>query len=165
MPFLNQACAGHRPVRAWFLRIASVRECLYACVCVCLRVCPPPRLLITSGVIQTPYDWLNKFYGFSLAAVVDIVSGRDVSIYTRRRIYPNKSKLALYKPLLHYNYHFKQLQLSNKTVLKVGVVYVDVRISSHLKEEQAWTVDKRLRVISTISKSTKELKELKNKAV
>ena len=35
--FLNQTRAGHRPVRAWFLRIASVRECL--CVCVCLHVC------------------------------------------------------------------------------------------------------------------------------
>ena len=23
--------------RAWFLRIASVRECLYTCVCVCVR--------------------------------------------------------------------------------------------------------------------------------
>ena len=64
-PFLNQA---HRPARAWFLRIASVRECLYECVC------PPPRLLITSGVI---YDWLTKFY---MAAVVGIGSGRDISI-------------------------------------------------------------------------------------
>ena len=26
-----------------------------------VSVCPPPRLLITSGVIWTPYDWLNKF--------------------------------------------------------------------------------------------------------
>ena len=32
--FLNQARAGHRPVHAWFLRITSVRECWYACVCV-----------------------------------------------------------------------------------------------------------------------------------
>ena len=69
--FLNQAIA-------WFLRIASVCECLYACVC------PPPRLLITSGVICTPYDWLNKFYGFYMAAMVGIGSGRDVSKYTRR---------------------------------------------------------------------------------
>ena len=30
--FLNQARAG----RAWFLRIASVRECLYVCVCACV---------------------------------------------------------------------------------------------------------------------------------
>ena len=74
--------------RAWFLRIASVRECLFACACVCVRacVCPPPRLLITSGVMWCdidPYDWLNKFYGFYMAAVVGIGSGRDVSIYTR----------------------------------------------------------------------------------
>ena len=34
--------------------------------------------------------------------------------------------------------------------MKVGVVDVDVRVSSHLKEELAWAVDKRLRVISTI---------------
>ena len=50
------------------------------------------------------------------------------------------------------------------------MVDVDVRILSHLKEELTWATDKRLRVISTImlfknSKSTKELKELKNKAV
>ena len=36
---LNQARAGRRPVRAWFLRIASVRECRYAGVCtVALKV-------------------------------------------------------------------------------------------------------------------------------
>ena len=42
------------------------------------------------------------------------------------------------------------------------MVDVDVCISSHLKEELAWAVDKRLRVISTLknSKTTKELKEL-----
>ena len=40
---------------------------------------------------------------------------------------------------------------------------VDVRVSSHLKEELVWAVDKRFQVISTImnSKSTKELKETK----
>ena len=37
--FLNQARAGLRPARAWFLRIASVRESMRVCVCVCLRVC------------------------------------------------------------------------------------------------------------------------------
>ena len=46
------------------------------------------------------------------------------------------------------------------------MVDVDVCISSHLKEELAWAIDKRLWVISTImlfknSKSTKELKETK----
>ena len=43
------------------------------------------------------------------------------------------------------------------------MVDVDVRVSSHLKEELAWAVDKRLWIISAImffksSKSTKELK-------
>ena len=34
--------------------------------------------------------------------------------------------------------------------MKVGVVDVDVCVSSYLKEELAWAIDKRLRVISTI---------------
>ena len=71
-------------VRAGLLRIAlstNVGMHVYVCVCVCLSA---PRLLITSGVIQTPYDWLNKFYGFYMTAVVGIVSGCDVSIHTRR---------------------------------------------------------------------------------
>ena len=34
--------------------------------------------------------------------------------------------------------------------MKVGVVDVDIRVSSHLKEELAWVVDKQLQVISTI---------------
>ena len=42
---LNQARAGH----TWFLRIVSVR--MYA-----LCVCPPPRLLITSGVMWCDID-------------------------------------------------------------------------------------------------------------
>ena len=53
--FLNQARVGRRPARAWFLRIASVREWLYACVFVCVCV-SAPRLLITSGVIWYDID-------------------------------------------------------------------------------------------------------------
>ena len=30
---------GAQPARAWFLRIASVHECLYACVLACVCVC------------------------------------------------------------------------------------------------------------------------------
>ena len=33
---------------------------LCGCLCLCLCVCLPLRLLITSGVIWTPYDWLKK---------------------------------------------------------------------------------------------------------
>ena len=51
----------------------------------------------------------------------------------------------------------------------MGIVYVDVRVSSHLKEELAWAADKWLQVISTImlfknSYSTKELKGTKRKS-
>ena len=47
---------ARRPAHVWFLRIASVR--VYACVCVfaCVCVCPPPRLLITSGVMWCDID-------------------------------------------------------------------------------------------------------------
>ena len=34
--------------------------------------------------------------------------------------------------------------------MKVSVVDIDVSVSSYLKEELAWAVDKQLRVISTI---------------
>ena len=34
--YLDQARAGHKPVRALFLSIASVRERLYVCLCVCV---------------------------------------------------------------------------------------------------------------------------------
>ena len=53
---------------------------------VSLCVCPPPRLLITSGMIWCdidPYDWLIEFYGFYMATVVGIVSEHDLSIHTR----------------------------------------------------------------------------------
>ena len=37
--FLNQACAGRRPARAWFLKIYPVRIVgMRACVCVCVCV-------------------------------------------------------------------------------------------------------------------------------
>ena len=34
---LNQARAGRRPARAWFIEITSVR--MYVCVCMCVCVC------------------------------------------------------------------------------------------------------------------------------
>ena len=58
--FLNQACASHRPARAWFLKIDLVRiVCMRVCVCVCMRVCPPLRLLITSGVMWHDMDLIR----------------------------------------------------------------------------------------------------------
>ena len=66
-------------------------------------------------MIWTQYDWLNKYYSFCLAAIVDIVSRRGLTIGARRRNQPNKSKLSLYKPLLGLYSHLKQPYISNKT--------------------------------------------------
>ena len=41
--------------------------------------------------------------------------------------------------------------------MKVGVVNVDVRVLSHLKQKLAWAIDKWLRVISTIMLFKKQL--------
>ena len=60
---------------------ACVCVCVCVCVCECVCVCvcvSTPRLLITSDVMWTPYDWSNKFHGFYMAAVVDINSGHGV---------------------------------------------------------------------------------------
>ena len=68
--------------------------CVCVCVCVCLCVClcmclcvyvSAPRLLITSGKIWTPYDWLNKLYSCYMAIVVAIVNERGLGIDKRRR--------------------------------------------------------------------------------
>ena len=63
----------------------QVHAGLHACVYLC--VCPPLRLLITSGMmwhdtyeLHNYYDWLNKFYGFYKAAVVIIGDGRGLRI-------------------------------------------------------------------------------------
>ena len=59
----------------------------------------PSRLLITSGMIWTPYDWLNKFYCFYVAVVANIISRCGLSIDAHYRNKPNKSKLVVYKTL------------------------------------------------------------------
>ena len=109
---LNQMCAGLWPVHTWFLETDSV----WTSVCVFLHVCvsPPPRILITSGVIWTPYDWLNKFYSFYVAAVVGIVSRHGLSIDMCCENQPNKCKLQLFKPLIHFNSSLKWLYISSK---------------------------------------------------
>ena len=68
LDFVKPGARRLQPARAWFLKIVSVQ------MSVC--VCPPPRLFITSGVIWTPCDWLNKFYSCYMATVVVIVDGR-----------------------------------------------------------------------------------------
>ena len=84
---------------------------MYICVC----VCPPPRLVITSGVIWNSYDWLNKYYSFCMEAMVGISSRRGLRIEVHHINQLNKSKLALYKPLFCLYSHLKQPYINNKT--------------------------------------------------
>ena len=64
--FLKTKCM---PAAGWcvsgFLKLFFSRKSV--CVPVCL-------LLIASGVIWNPYDWLNRFYSCYMANVISIVS-------------------------------------------------------------------------------------------
>ena len=42
-------------------------------VCACVSA-PEAIILITSGMILTPYDWLNKFYSCYMASVVGTIN-------------------------------------------------------------------------------------------
>ena len=77
--FLNQAYTGRRLARAWFLKIDPM-QIVSMHVYVFARVCPPPRLLITSGVICTAFNWLKKFYSCYMANVVIIINGHGLGI-------------------------------------------------------------------------------------
>ena len=54
------------------------------CACLCVYVCLPPRLIITSDIKFTLYDWLTKFYSCYMANVVGIVDGRGLDVDTCR---------------------------------------------------------------------------------
>ena len=45
----------------------------------------------------------------------------------------------------------------------MGVAYMNIHVSRHLKEELAWAIDRRLQAISNLNSYT--TKKLKNKAV
>ena len=45
----------------------------------CVYVSLPLRLLITSGVIWAPYDWLNKSYSCYMAIVIAVINGHGLS--------------------------------------------------------------------------------------
>ena len=73
----------------------SVCVCVYVCV-----LCPPPRLLITSGMMWCDMD---MFYSCYMVIVVGIVNGHGLGIDMHHGNYPNKSKLVLHKALIHCN--------------------------------------------------------------
>ena len=49
---------------------------------VSMFVCPRLRLLITSDMIWTSYNWFKKFYSCYMATVVVIVKGYGLGIAT-----------------------------------------------------------------------------------
>ena len=61
--------------------------CMFVCLCMALR------LPLTSGMMWTPYDWLNKLYSFYIAAVVGMVNGcgLNIDVRVRHRDQPNKN--------------------------------------------------------------------------
>ena len=81
------------------------------CVCVCVSVSASESTNSYNGVMCTPSDWLNKFYSFCMAAIVDIVNRCGLRNEVRHRNRSNKSTLALYKLLLHFYSHLKQLYM------------------------------------------------------
>ena len=126
-------------------------HCLCVCACVCVSL--PPRSLITSGMIWIPYDQLNKFYSFYMAAVVSNVSRHGFDIKVRHRNQPNKGKVGLHWSVTFtFNSCCAYVTKWSTLVIKVVVVW---HVSRHLKEELAWTT---IMLFKTIIYTSKELK-------
>ena len=111
MLVLNQACTG--ACMPGFLKLFLCRHLyVYVCVCVCVCVCLPPRILITSGMIWTPYGWLNNLLCVvqilsrvhivnSCFYVTTVVSRCGPSIDACCENQSNQYKLALYKQAIN----------------------------------------------------------------
>ena len=86
---------------------------------------------------------LNKFNSIYMPAIIIISSGNGLRNEVCHRNQPFKTKLSLYKPLLHF-YSCLQLYINNKMkhlVIQVDVVHMDIiHISRLLKEELAWAL-------------------------
>ena len=78
--------------------------CVCVCVCVvCVYVYVSTLKAINnySGVIETPYDWLTKFYSFYMAAIISNISRHGLIGYeVQRENQCIKSKIVLDKLLL-----------------------------------------------------------------
>ena len=68
------------------------------CGCVCVCVHPPLRLLITNAVM---WHGMNPIWLVKQVYIVGIISRHCLTIEACLADQPNKSKLALCKPLLH----------------------------------------------------------------
>ena len=130
-------------------------------------VCVAAPRLVT--LCRTSYDWLNKFITFIWQLyIVSVISRLDLSIEVCHR---NQLMRVSYRCTSHYfhcNSYLKQLARWSDSVINVGMAYVGIHVSRHLKEELAWAIDKWLWIISNIMLFKTVIyttKELKNKAV
>ena len=87
-----------------------------------------------------------------MAAIVGIASRRGLRSEAHRRNQPNKSKLVLYKLLLHLRSHLKQLYISNKMKCFSHKHGCSVRGCTRIEacKELAWATYERFQVISSI---------------
>ena len=61
------------PQRTWFLEIVSSANIgMFACVCVCVHVCPPPRALITGHVKHMDNNWIKQLFRFFICHLLSI---------------------------------------------------------------------------------------------
>ena len=73
-----------------------------------------------------------------MGALVGIISRCTLTIEACHRKQPNKSKLALYKPLLYFYNHLNQVTVHKYvtrwsiSVIKVGMSYVGVKTHGHV---------------------------------
>ena len=98
----------HTYIHTYVRTYIHVCACAHVCMCVRAWVCSWVQLVVWChwcGMIRTMYDWLNKFYNFYMAAVVNIISRCGLSIDAHHTNQRNKSKLALYKLLMHIYSH------------------------------------------------------------
>ena len=97
----------------------------------CLCVSALEAIIITSGMIWTPYYWLTKGYNFYMAAVVIIGGGHCLRIEQRWRNQPSKSKPSLYS---HYFYLTFLLNSCTQTARQSASV-TNVECSVHRRIE------------------------------
>ena len=71
---------------SWFLKIVSVQMSVCVFVCLCVNVCLPLRLLITSGIVwrdMDPIRLVKHVLQLYMATVFIIVNGCGLEIGTR----------------------------------------------------------------------------------
>ena len=99
LKFLNQI--SHEWYTPGFFHKILFTKSIFVYVCIYFS------MIITNGMICTPYDGLNKLYSFYKAAIVDIISCSGLRAKVHHRNQSNKWELALHILLLSLQQSFK----------------------------------------------------------